>query len=59
MMGHVDHSGRSLLRVTLRSASQSWEVDVWVDTGFTCELVLTQFVIDEWQFTKSGSVDAI
>ena len=59
MMGHVDHSGRSLLRVTLRSAGQSWDVDVWVDTGFTGDLVLPQFMIDEWQFPKSGSVDAI
>ncbi len=59
MRGHVDHSGRSLLRVTMRVDGRSVEVDVWVDTGFTGDLVLPQFFIDEWQFPKSGSVDAI
>ena len=55
----MDHSGRSLLRVTMRVDGRSVEVDVWVDTGFTGDLVLPQFFIDEWQFPKSGSVDAI
>lgn len=59
MIGRVDHSGRSLLRVTLRSGTTPLEVDVWVDTGFTGDLLLPQFVIDEWRFPKSGSVDAI
>lgn len=35
------------------------EIEVWIDTGFTGDLVLPQFMIDEWQLAQSGSVDAI
>ncbi|MCL4207582.1 MAG: hypothetical protein KJ000_34285 [Pirellulaceae bacterium] len=61
MMGKVDNSGRALLSVELRSSvvSATEELDVWVDTGFTGDLVLPQVLIDELQLPKSGSVDAI
>jgi predicted aspartyl protease len=61
MMGKVDNSGRALLSVELRSSvlSTTEELDVWVDTGFTGDLVLPQVLIDELQLPKSGSVDAI
>lgn len=61
MIGRVDNSGRSLLEVDLRpSAGAAGSVtDVWVDTGFTGDLVLPKSVIDELTLTKSGSVDAV
>lgn len=61
MKGNVDTGGRSLLRVTLRPNPDKEEstIDVWVDTGFTGDLVLPQSVIESLGLTKSGSVDAL
>ena len=59
MIGRVDSAGRALLGVTLRSGDASEELEVWIDTGFTGDLVLPQSVIDDWQLAQSGSVDAI
>jgi clan AA aspartic protease len=44
MIGSVDGNGRALLRVRLRSSTSApeTELDVWVDTGFSGELVLPQ-----------------
>ncbi|MEQ8788288.1 MAG: hypothetical protein RIC55_18410 [Pirellulaceae bacterium] len=41
------------------SASQSTSLDVWIDTGFTGDLVLPQATIDSLALRQSGSVDAI
>ena len=59
MIGRVDPGGRALLEVTLRSGAVTQTVEVWIDTGFTGDLVLPQSVIDDWQLTQSGSVDEI
>jgi clan AA aspartic protease len=61
MIGKVDNGGRSLLSVVLRSnpTSAASTMDVWIDTGFTGDLVLPQTFIDELRLLKSGSVDAI
>jgi clan AA aspartic protease len=42
MIGTVDNSGRALLRIRLQhpSSSTELELDAWIDTGFTGELVL-------------------
>jgi clan AA aspartic protease len=44
MTGAVDSSGRALLRIRLRhpATAAETEVDAWVDTGFTGDLVLPQ-----------------
>ena len=44
MPGSMDDSGRALVRVRLKNPIDSTEaeLDVWIDTGFTCELVLPQ-----------------
>jgi clan AA aspartic protease len=44
MTGTVDSSGHALLRVRLRhpATAAETEVDAWVDTGFTGDLVLPQ-----------------
>ncbi len=61
MRGVVDNGGRSLLAVQLRSTSDadSVEVEVWIDTGFTGDLVLPQAAIDALGLIQSGSVDAV
>jgi len=61
MIGKVDSSGRALLSVELRPDpfSAAAIMDVWIDTGFTGELVLPQTVINELRLPKSGSVDAV
>jgi clan AA aspartic protease len=61
MIGVIDDFGRALLSVSLRSApDESAELlEVWVDTGFTGELVLPHRVIELLRLPKSGSVDAI
>lgn len=61
MRGVVDNGGRSLLAVRLRSTrdADSVEVEVWIDTGFTGDLVLPQAAIDALGLIQSGSVDAV
>ena len=61
MRGVVDNGGRSLLAVQLRSTrdADSVEVEVWIDTGFTGDLVLPQSAIDALGLIQSGSVDAV
>lgn len=61
MKGFVDNGGRSLLEVLLRKTptSDSVLVKVWVDTGFTGDLVLPKRLIDEFALQRSGSVDGV
>ncbi len=61
MNGRIDESGRALLTIVVRSiASDSpSEVDAWIDTGFTGDLVLPIAMINSLRLQKSGSVDAI
>ena len=61
MRGTVDNGGRSLLTVvlTLGNSSTTADVEAWIDTGFTGELVMPQRVIASLGLTKSGSVDAV
>lgn len=44
MTGSVDDSGRALIRIRLKNLTNAieTELDAWVDTGFTGELVLPQ-----------------
>lgn len=61
MKGIVDSGGRSLVTVALRSNQQPTEmqIDVWIDTGFTGDLVIPQSVIDTLGLPRSGSIDAV
>ena len=61
MNGVIDESGRALLTVEVLSetASEVAAVQVWVDTGFTGDLVLSHKVIASLGLVRSGSVDAI
>ena len=44
MTGSVDDSGRALVRIRLKNptGAMELELDAWIDTGFTGELVLPQ-----------------
>jgi clan AA aspartic protease len=58
--GEVDGSGRAIVRVALQGdlQSPSIEVDFWIDTGFTGDVVLPQSVILGMGLVQSGSVGA-
>ena len=58
--GHIDEFGRALFSLRLRATpvSISHEFDVWVDTGFTGELVLSETLIHELGLTQSAMVAA-
>jgi predicted aspartyl protease len=49
MNGNVDRAGRALIEVQLRPDPNSppHSIEAWIDTGFTGELVLPQFIIDD------------
>jgi len=61
MKGHVDEAGRALVSVSIRpaDAAAAHQVQVWIDTGFTGDLVLPQQQIDDLKLPLSGSVKAI
>jgi clan AA aspartic protease len=61
MTGHVDSSGRALLTVTLFSPdhAEASQVKVWIDTGFTGELVLPQQQIESLALRQTGTVRAV
>lgn len=58
--GRIDSSGRALLRVSVKAAEQSTpiELEAWIDTGFTGELVLPQDLIASLHLKQSGTVSA-
>ena len=61
MRGIVDNGGRSLLTIELRSSDQAKtsSIDVWIDTGFTGDLVIPKSAIDQLGLIRSGSIDAV
>lgn len=61
MTGVVDSSGRALLTLKVISEVLPREnpLEVWIDTGFTGELVFPRSVLDRLGVTASGSVDAV
>ena len=61
MKGIVDQAGRAILEIQLRcnSSHPFRTISVWIDTGFTGDLVLPQKTIDELGLKPSGTVDGI
>jgi clan AA aspartic protease len=61
MKGHVDRSGRALISIELFPTpdSVSSEVEAWIDTGFTGDLVLPQQQVETLRLEESGTVKAI
>jgi len=58
--GIVDSSGRAIVRVRLKNpaaaAARDAELDVWIDTGFTGELVLPKQHVDALNLPLGPSV---
>jgi clan AA aspartic protease len=61
MNGHVDSAGRALVRIALRTAAHSEpiELDAWIDTAFTGDLVLPQTSIASLGLRQSGTAGAV
>jgi len=60
MNGHVDSADRALVRIRLTSAATAttMEIEAWIDTGFTGELVLPQDRIVALGLPRSAVVRA-
>lgn len=58
--GRVDNGGRALIPISLKASAQSLPTDleVWIDTGFTGDLVLSQASIFSLELPQSGTVGA-
>jgi clan AA aspartic protease len=60
MNGYVDHTGRALVRIVVPSPATTTaiEIEAWIDTGFTGELVLPQDRIAALGLPRSAVVKA-
>jgi clan AA aspartic protease len=60
MNGFVDGAGRALVRMNVKRSfgSAPMDLDAWIDTGFTGELVLPQTFISALGLVQSGTVSA-
>jgi clan AA aspartic protease len=60
MTGRVDDAGRALVRIRLKNPTAATEVelDAWIDTGFTGELVLPQQTVTSLGLPLGPSVMA-
>ena len=60
MNGHVDSAGRALVRIGVKPSvtATAVEIDAWVDTGFTGELLLPQERIAALRLPRSAVVTA-
>ena len=58
--GHVDEFGRAVISVSLRATPEATPVnlDVWIDTGFTGELVLPEKLVTQLALSQSAMVTA-
>ena len=61
MKGTVDDSGRAILPVEILCGKHpvGVQVDVWIDTGFTGDLVLPQSLIEDLKLEVTGSIDGV
>lgn len=61
MKGIVDDSGRAILPIQIFCGKHPLgvEVDTWIDTGFTGDLVLPESVVEELELEVTGSIDGI
>ena len=59
-MGFVDLQGRALIEIHVRASgiAARHEIEAWIDTGFTGDLVLPQQMIDDLELPASGTVKA-
>jgi len=57
----VDDSGRAILPIEILCPKYPTgvQIDTWIDTRFTGDLVLPQIVIDDLQLEMTGSIDGV
>lgn len=57
----VDDSGRAILPIEILCPKYPTgvQIDTWIDTRFTGDLVLPQIVIDDLQLEITGSIDGV
>jgi clan AA aspartic protease len=60
MTGWVDAAGRSLVAIRVKPSDHSLptQLESWIDTGFTGELVLSQSTIAALSLPQSGTAQA-
>lgn len=60
MIGRIDSGGRALIRLPLQPAAHApfTEIEVWIDTGFTGELVLPQTLVEQLDLAPAAYVKA-
>ncbi len=60
MIGFVDLHGRALIEIHVRGSdiAPPHNVQAWIDTGFTGDLVLPQQMIEDLELSASGTVKA-
>ncbi len=58
--GRIDEYGRALFHLSLRATPSlaSQEMEVWVATGFTGDLVLPETLVDQLGLLQSAMVEA-
>jgi clan AA aspartic protease len=61
MKGIVDELGRAILPIQILCPRypDGVQVDVWIDTGFTGDLVLQESVIESLELEVTGSIDGV
>lgn len=61
MKGSVDESGRAILPIQILCPKHPTgvQLDVWIDTGFTGDLVLPESIIERLELEVTGSIDGV
>ena len=61
IFGRIDEYGRALLDLSLRAtpSSASQVMEVWVDTGFTGDLVLPESLVNQLGLAQSAIIETV
>ena len=61
MRGFVDASGRAIITIRIASSRQDsgHEINVWIDTGFTGDLVVPRGIVDQLALHQTGTTDGV
>lgn len=61
MKGSVDQHGHAFVLLSIRPSDLAapHEINAWIDTGFTGDLVLPQQIIDDLELPTTGAVKAV
>lgn len=60
IVGRIDEFGRALVRISIQATDKSprYELEAWVDTGFTGELVIPNQLIESFGLPQHAVVVA-